>query len=351
MDLATRVAEESSDTTRTSSGVPPRGTQPAEQCFLALCTIARNETAYVREWVEYHRVLGAELFVLYDDGSPDDLRAELRRTPGAVVVEWPFRKAQGRGFSDCYRYATEERGCEWAAFVDVDEFVLPRLANKDGGRVAPLRIESGWEAPLRQFLRGVAEDDRIGDVTLVERVFGHSDYVHRPPGLVIENYMLWSADASHAKRGVGTKHIVRRGATDGTNQIHTWVLRPGWRSADAQLRYHHYKFKAWEDQMRKYVSRVYEQTPDWSPLPEGVDRDHPRAGYLGNPVSKGNKTSSSDPAVLEFVDLIKEGMACTRCGQHICKSEDEAGVIDAGDTIVRAEDFDPRCARLLAVPT
>ena len=37
--------------------------------YLSVCAIYRNEAPYLAEWIEFHRLVGAERFFLYDNGS------------------------------------------------------------------------------------------------------------------------------------------------------------------------------------------------------------------------------------------------------------------------------------------
>ena len=55
---------------------PPRRRTPAgNQAYLAVCAIYRDEAPYLREWIEFHRLVGVERFFLYDNRST-------RRPPG-----------------------------------------------------------------------------------------------------------------------------------------------------------------------------------------------------------------------------------------------------------------------------
>ena len=53
---------------------PPRREPPH---YLAVCAIYRDEGSYMREWIEFHRLVGVERFFLYDNRSTDDHREVL----------------------------------------------------------------------------------------------------------------------------------------------------------------------------------------------------------------------------------------------------------------------------------
>ncbi len=38
---------------------------------LGIVTMFRNEADYIQEWIEYHRMVGVDLFLLYNDRSVD----------------------------------------------------------------------------------------------------------------------------------------------------------------------------------------------------------------------------------------------------------------------------------------
>lgn len=155
---------------------------------LAVCAIFKDEARYLLEWLAYHSVIGFDRFVLYDNGSTDggsELVRSSRFAGRATVIHWPERPGQlsaYQHFIDCYR-----RDFEWAAFIDLDEFLHP-LA---GDSVVPLLAAcDGFSAVLVQW-----------------RCFGPSGWTDRPDGLVIENYNLRLDDEKPVNRTV--KSIVR----------------------------------------------------------------------------------------------------------------------------------------------
>ncbi|GMO23401.1 MAG: hypothetical protein Ta2B_02600 [Termitinemataceae bacterium] len=41
---------------------------------LSIVAIVKNEASYIKEWIEYHRLVGVDRFYIYDDNSTDNLR-------------------------------------------------------------------------------------------------------------------------------------------------------------------------------------------------------------------------------------------------------------------------------------
>ncbi len=45
--------------------------------YLAMCLVVRDQSEDLREWVEYHRALGAGKFYIFDDNSTAPARQEV----------------------------------------------------------------------------------------------------------------------------------------------------------------------------------------------------------------------------------------------------------------------------------
>lgn len=94
---------------------------------VSICAIFKNEAPYLKEWIEFHRIVGVEHFYLYNNNSDDefhDVLAPYMKAGIVTLVEWPYPQAQMRAYWDCVaRFRTET---QWIGFIDLDEFVVPR---------------------------------------------------------------------------------------------------------------------------------------------------------------------------------------------------------------------------------
>ena len=67
------------------------------KAYLSICAIYQDEAPYLREWIEFHRLVGVERFFLYDNDSVDDHREVLAPyiEEGIVVLhDWPVVPGQ-----------------------------------------------------------------------------------------------------------------------------------------------------------------------------------------------------------------------------------------------------------------
>jgi hypothetical protein len=137
--------------------------------YLAVCTMYRNHARYLREWIEFHRLVGAERFFLYNNRSEDDHREVLDPyiDAGLVILhDWPLHPGLREAFDHCLQEHRED--ARWIAFIDIDEFLFSPL-----GVPLPEVLSDYEEAPA---------------VAVNWMIFGTSGHKTPPPGLVTENY-------------------------------------------------------------------------------------------------------------------------------------------------------------------
>jgi hypothetical protein len=142
-----------------------------KKTYFSVCTVFRDSAADLREWIEFHRLVGAERFFLYDNESVDNPREVLQPylDDGTVVLhDWPFVIPVITG---SIKHCLEHHGAEsrWIAFLDIDEFLF-----------------SPTMRPLTEILPDYEEWPGVG---VNQHWFGPSDHRTRPPGLVMESYL------------------------------------------------------------------------------------------------------------------------------------------------------------------
>ncbi len=97
---------------------------------VSICAIFKNESLYLKEWIEYHKIVGIDHFYLYNNNSEDDFINIL--TPyiqaGIVtLIDWPYNQAQMESYHDCIEKYSNET--EWFSFIDIDEFIVPNITD------------------------------------------------------------------------------------------------------------------------------------------------------------------------------------------------------------------------------
>lgn len=99
---------------------------------LSICAIFRNEALYLKEWIEFHLLVGVEKFYLYNNRSDDDYMNILKPYMERNIVwleQWNKEPpTQLEAYRDCVIMNGEFS--EWIAFLDIDEFLWSTKYNK-----------------------------------------------------------------------------------------------------------------------------------------------------------------------------------------------------------------------------
>ena len=140
--------------------------------YLSVVCIAKNEGPYIKEWIEYHKLVGVERFYFYDNGSTDNTREILNPyiKDGTVVYNYIEGKClQNPAYADAIvKYKNETR---WLAIIDLDEFIVP--IEKDN---------------IQDFLKDYEKYPAVGINWVMFDSNGHQTRPLSEGGLVTANY-------------------------------------------------------------------------------------------------------------------------------------------------------------------
>lgn len=154
--------------------------------YLTVAALFQNEGPYLKEWIEYHRLLGVDHFYLINNLSTDHYREVLEPYIAENLVElidWPtatthqkdFVKMQVAVYS--HILTTKKRETRWLALIDIDEFLLPRNG-----------------ASLPQFLKGY---ESFGGLVINWQMFGTSNVKEIPPNATLIGSLTRKAPVDH----------------------------------------------------------------------------------------------------------------------------------------------------------
>lgn len=106
------------------------------QYDISICMVFRDEAPYLKEWIEYHRLIGVQHFYLCSHNSKDNYKEvlkpyirkrivelkELIDNPNETIVDFTT-KVQVSFYNECLNKARKES--RWLACLDSDEFLVP----------------------------------------------------------------------------------------------------------------------------------------------------------------------------------------------------------------------------------
>lgn len=173
--------------------LPPSNIRVVNGDKIGICGIFCNESAYLKEWLEFHLMVGINKFVLYDNGSDDDYIDVLNPYIARGLVSLVPWATFAVGLNpQTLAYAHAARNCasdmRWLIFLDIDEFIFSETS--DNVRPAFTRFEEFDTLAIPRF------------------EFGPNGHKTNPSGLVIESYTSVSLYTKPSGRGA-VKSAVR----------------------------------------------------------------------------------------------------------------------------------------------
>lgn len=157
---------------------------------LAIVVIIKNEGPYIKEWLEYYRLLGVKKFYIFDNESTDNTLKILKPYIENKIVDYTFLPGQARQM-DAYNLALNKskEDVKYLAIVDADEFIY--LTND----------KTNLYLELDKIFK---KDKKIGGIGINWEIFGSSHFSKKQPGLVTQTFLYRSKSSFSVNRHIKT---------------------------------------------------------------------------------------------------------------------------------------------------
>ena len=164
--------------------------QDDKKSFLGICLSVKDDGRWLREWIEFHKLVGIEKIFIIDDNSTDETLSIIKSyseknnnfiqlIPGSVPEgDSRCQKPTARDsayISKCIEFARHK--LDWLVLVDSDEYIFPRQG-----------------CSLSQHIRQC--NQKSTHFLLDWEMFGSNHFLLHPPGLLTENFLLSGGDCS-----------------------------------------------------------------------------------------------------------------------------------------------------------
>lgn len=151
--------------------------------YLGLVAIFRGEDDYLVEWIEFHKMMGVDHFILYDNGLEKSSQVLLKPyIENGMVTHIPFPDIPGLR-DGRYADTLSIQQMAYADFIkrfrhhfkyifqlDIDEFLFPKSHNS-----------------ITEILNEY-DDSKLARIEINWTNFGDSGHLTKPRGLVINNF-------------------------------------------------------------------------------------------------------------------------------------------------------------------
>lgn len=172
---------------------------------LSIAAIFNNEAPYLKEWIEYHLLVGVDHFYLYNNGSNDEYIEVLSpyiKKDLVTLIDWPDRQVSQEKSQERYAWVfrtqvpSYEDAClrssketTWLALIDLDEFMVPISAKS-----------------MKELLKNY---DEAPGITLYWHIYGTSGISSLPKNTLLIETLHRVAHPLHSLNKDVVKSIVK----------------------------------------------------------------------------------------------------------------------------------------------
>lgn len=232
--------------------------------YASLCTIFKDEAPFLKEWLEYYKMIGFDHAFLYNNSSSDNCLEILQPyiDDGFVTLtDWPDTPGQlsaYRHFSDTFWNETS-----WVAFCDLDEFYCPRKCRNIKDFLESYKRFPSVFCYWRFFGAGGKEHHDFSRPVIEQYVNASSNFSNLGKCIVNTDYRIcdYSATSIHftkvARKILGHTFIFDPIDTFGNvmnyaNKTNVLLRRHGGKMSEtATLQINHYRNMAWDIVQKK----------------------------------------------------------------------------------------------------
>jgi len=248
---------------RKKACLPKTDILPANSFYnLGLVAIFRGEDDYLVEWIEFHRMMGVDHFILYDNGLDKSSLILLKPyIENGIVTHIPFPDISGlRGGKHADTLSIQQMA--YADFIkrfrhhfkyilqlDIDEFLFPKSYNS-----------------ITEVLNGF-DDSKLARIEVNWTNFGDSGHITKPHGLVIDNFTKSGSNVvpQTVKSISNTRYLSKRFACTNVHRFsHRFTIKDAFtklvlgypqiikgKAANDLFQLNHYITKSKEEYLRK----------------------------------------------------------------------------------------------------
>ena len=183
---------------------------------LGIVVIAKNESEYIQEWCAFHKVVGVDKIILFDNESTDNMKELLQPFIESGFVDYHYWKGKVQQlpvYNEGLKLTKDK--FKYLAFIDCDEYLYSDDSNHT----------------LLELIEKIFHENKLaGGLYVNWKMFGSNGYIHTPEGLCIEAFTKRALPGKAGTRW--GKTILRTRCCDKYSHPHYPVYKWGYSGVD-----------------------------------------------------------------------------------------------------------------------
>ena len=247
--------------------------------------IIKNEGPYLKEWIEYHCIVGVEKFIIYDNESNDNTMEILQPYIDNNIVHYtwfPGYKMQYKATNHAIKKWRNR--IKYIAMIDADEFIVP--------------VQNDTIMDVINDAESTAKLNKKRFIGLVIKWvnYGFCGHYSKPAGLITENYKKSDGISKCHKTIINPQMVMHYQVHDGTYLLNdfgidengeevTGFVEPS-KATVNKIRINHYWTKSYEEFKIKHSrgDAIYGKSnynvPDYDPEYLSHNEDYIMIKYI-----------------------------------------------------------------------
>ena len=266
----------------------------------SICAIFRNEATFLREWIEFHLLVGVEHFYLYNNFSEDNYLEILQPYIDSEIVtltDWPIESGQLSAYLDCFNRYKEHT--EWIAYIDLDEFICMRKEIDIKDWIRPYKNYPTVYVNWKMFgISGIMEHDK--QKTVIEQYTASWEHLSNAGKSFINTRFNFKEIGCHlsypAIRICGLPSTILP-INEFKKSFHHWVCRAPKRK-ESGIQLNHYYYRSYS----QYLYKAFKRPDAMSPASGEVRR---KEGVFE---LQETRCIAKDFTIQRFLTLLKRNM-------------------------------------------
>jgi len=149
-----------------------------------IVTIIRYDHSYLKEFIDYHTMIGVSKFIIYNNGiriKEDYPNCVLIDYPNCVIIDFPGDVMKRTAYSHFTINLLDTIEEEWILFIDSNEFLVPKKN---------ITIQKFIEEQLANHSLHTNEQDELKSIGIVKKIFSTNGLINKPDHESYLNYTL-----------------------------------------------------------------------------------------------------------------------------------------------------------------
>jgi hypothetical protein len=152
-----------------------------------IVTIIRYDHSYLKEFIDYHSMIGVSKFIIYNNGTETLLEDKY---PNCVIIDFPGDVMKRTAYSHFTINLLDTIEEDWILFIDSNEFLVPKKHITIQKFIEEQLFLNEQLHASEQLANHTSEHEDLKSIGIVKKIFSTNGHINKPDNESFLNYTL-----------------------------------------------------------------------------------------------------------------------------------------------------------------